>query len=57
MAVAWVGNPKNKPALPVLAANTSAAANAASVFPTPICASKIRMPGCIASSAAFIIVF
>ena len=45
LAVACVGRPKKRPPAPHLAANVSAAASAASVFPTPICASRISRPG------------
>ena len=44
-AVACVGSPKKIPPASVRFANSCAPASAASVFPIPIGASKIKMPG------------
>ena len=45
--VACVGNPKKTPLRPVIAANSSAPIRAASVFPSPMGASRINSPGCL----------
>ena len=51
-AVACVGKPKKIPPAPNRAARISAAASAASVLPTPIWASKIKIPGALTLLAA-----
>ena len=52
-AVACVGIPKNTPLQWHFDAITSAAPRAASVFPTPIWASSMNIPGSFVSSTAF----
>ena len=53
LAVAWVGRPKKMPPSPPCLAKISAAPSAASVLPTPICASRMKIPGsCVRLTAS-----
>ena len=53
LAVAWVGRPKKMPPSPPCLAKISAALSAASVLPTPICASRMKIPGsCVRLTAS-----
>ena len=55
LAVACVGRPKKRPPAWKRSARISAAASAASVFPTPICASRIQIPAAETSRVQSII--